>query len=272
MFDTIIVEPFLNVLLAIYSFLLTIFGTSENMFGLAIIFFTILTRLLLFPFTKSQQKSMSAMQEMQSSKQWQEIQKKYKNDKEKLAQEQMKIYQEMGVNPLGNCLSFIVQFPIIIGLYQGIIRALADTPLPLLNLSGSIYPFIDAAKVIPLNSNFLWMDLGQPERIYIMGIGIPFLAILVALTTYVQSKMMVMPTANPNDQGSQITRMMNLYMPLMLGYFAYSFASGLAVYFVTSNVATIIQYAMMGKLNWRNLIPGKKTEVEKLPTPTRKSP
>jgi YidC/Oxa1 family membrane protein insertase len=268
MWDTIIIEPFLNVLLAIYSFLLSIFGTSENMFGLAIIIFTILTRVLLYPFTASQQKNMKAMQEMQSSKRWQEIQKKYKNEKEKLAQEQMKIYQEMGVNPLGSCLSFIVQFPIIIGLYQSIIRGLADSPIPLLNLSRSLYAFIPSTEIIPLNSHFLWMDLGQPERLYIAGIGIPVLAILVAVTTYFQSKLMATPSMSPGDQGSQITRMMNLYMPLMLGYFAYSFASGLAVYFVASNLATIAQYAMMGKLDWRNLLPKKKSD--KVPT-TRKS-
>jgi YidC/Oxa1 family membrane protein insertase len=268
MWDTIIIEPFLNVLLVIYSFLVNLFGTSENVFGLAIIIFTILTRLLMYPFTASQQKNMQSMQNLQSSKEWQEIQKKYKNDKEKLAQEQMKIYQQMGVNPLGSCLSFIVQFPIIIGLYQSIIFALADTPIPLLNLSKSFYGFIDSAKIVPLNSDFLWMDLGQPERLYLFGIGIPFLAILVAATTYLQSKMMATPSANPNDQTSQMTRMMNLYMPLMLGYFAYSFAAGLAVYFVTSNVATIAQYAIMGKVNWRNLLPGKKTENI---TTTRKS-
>jgi YidC/Oxa1 family membrane protein insertase len=269
MWDTLIIEPFINVLMAIYSFLLNVFGTSENMFGLAIIIFTVLTRLLLYPFTASQQKNMKAMQDLQSSKRWQDIQKKYKNDKEKLAQEQMKIYQEMGVNPLGSCLSFIIQFPIIIGLYQAIIRAMADTPVPLLKLSESFYGFINAAQVVPLNSHFLWMDLGQPERLYVFGFGVPTLAILVAISTYFQSKLMATTPANPGDQGAQIARMMNLYMPLMLGYFAYSFASGLAVYFVASNLVTILQYALMGKLNWRNLLPSRKTE-EITPT-TRKS-
>lgn len=265
-FNTLLTEPFLNVLIVIYNFLIAIFGTSQNMFGLAIIIFTILTRLLLYPLTASQQKSMKSMQEMQNSEKWKNIQKKYKNDREKLAQEQMKLYQEMGVNPFGSCLPLILQFPIIIGLYQSIIRGLADTPIPLLNLSNSLYPFtqniINVTKVFPINSQFLWMDLGQPERLYIFGLsfGIPLLAIIVAATTYFQSKLMATPSPNPGDQGSQVSRMMNLYMPLMLGYFAYSFAAGIAVYFITSNVATILQYAMMGKLDWRNLLPNKKEE------------
>jgi YidC/Oxa1 family membrane protein insertase len=53
--------------------------------------------------------------------------------------------------------------------------------------------------------------------------------------------------------------MMSIYMPLLLGYFALNFASGLAVYFVTSNVLGIVQYAMMGRVNWRNLLPGGST-------------
>ncbi len=54
--------------------------------------------------------------------------------------------------------------------------------------------------------------------------------------------------------------MMSIYMPLLLGYFALNFASGLAVYFITSNVLGIVQYASMGRVNWRNLLPGAKPQ------------
>ncbi len=67
---------------------------------------------------------------MQNSKEWQAIQKKYKDDKQKLQQEQMKLYQEMGINPLGSCLPLLIQFPIIIGLYQAIIRAFSGHASP----------------------------------------------------------------------------------------------------------------------------------------------
>jgi YidC/Oxa1 family membrane protein insertase len=49
--------------------------------------------------------------------------------------------------------------------------------------------------------------------------------------------------------------MMSLYMPLFMGWLAYSFPSGLAIYFITSNLASIIQYALMGRLDWKNLLP-----------------
>ena len=104
------------------------------------------------------------------------------------------------------------------------------------------------------------MNLGQPERLYLFGLsfGIPVLAILVLVTTYLQSKLMT-PPAQPGDQSAQMSQMMNLYMPLFMGYLALTFASGLAIYFVASNLVSILQYAVMGKLNWSNLLPKKKS-------------
>jgi YidC/Oxa1 family membrane protein insertase len=252
MWDTLILNPMINALLLIYSFL------GQN-FGLSIIVFTILVRLITYPLTAQQLKSTQAMQELQKSKKWQDIQKKYKDNREKLAQEQMKLYQEMGVSPFGSCLPTLIQFPIIIGLYQAIIRALAVTPIQLLDLSRHVYPFIDAAAFIPLNNRFLWMDLSLPEKDFglaIAGIGIPILAILVVVTSYLQTKLMTPPTAT-GDQGAQMSKAMNLYMPLFMGYLAYTFSSGLALYFVASNLIGILQYGAMGKLDWRKLLPGK---------------
>jgi YidC/Oxa1 family membrane protein insertase len=249
MWDTLIINPMVNTLLWIY-------GVVGHNFGIAIILFTILVRMITYPLTVKQMKSTQAMQEFQKSKQWQDLQKKYKDDKQKLQQEQMKLYQELGVNPLAPCLPTLIQFPIIIGLYQAIIRALAVTPIQLLGLSQHIYPFINASALIPLNNNFLWMDLSQPERLNLpfLPFGIPVLAIIVMVTTYLQSKLMA-PPSNPGDQGAQMAKAMNLYMPIFMGYLALTFSSGLALYFVATNTVGIIQYAAMGKLNWRNIIP-----------------
>lgn len=248
MWDLLIINPMINTLLWIYSVL--------GSFGVAIIIFTILVRLLTYPLTAQQMKSTQAMQDLQKSKKYQDLAKKYKDDKQKLQQEQMKLYQEMGINPLGGCLPTLIQFPIIIGLYQGIIRALAVTPLQMIDLSSHVYPFIDVAKLLPIDNQFLWMDLSQPERLTIFGIGIPVLAIFVVITTFLQSRLMT-PPSQPGEQGAQMTQAMNIYMPLLMGYLAYSFASGLALYFIATNLVTIIQYAAMGKLDWKNLIPSR---------------
>jgi YidC/Oxa1 family membrane protein insertase len=254
MWDMIIINPMVNTLLFIYSLI--------GNFGIAIILFTLLIRLITHPLTVQQIRGTQKMQEMQKSKEWQAIQKKYKDDKQKLQQEQMKLYQEMGINPLGSCLPMLIQFPIIIGLYQAIIRALAVTPLQFAELNKNLYPFLDVSKLLPVNNQFLWMNLNQPERVYIFGVGIPLLAIIVVATTYLQSRLMT-PPAQPGEQGAQMTQAMNLYMPLFMGYLALTFASGLSLYFITSNVASIIQYGAMGKLDWKNLIPGRKPSVTK---------
>lgn len=239
------ISVMVNILLFIYQFV------GEN-FGIAIILFTILIRLVLYPLNASQIKSTQKMQDMQKSKKWQDIQKKYKDDKEKLAQEQMKLYQEMGVNPFGSCLPTLLQFPIIIGLYQAIIRTLAVSPLQLVNLSKHITGMAD---LIPIHSQFLWMDLSEPERVFVFGIGVPTLAIIVVITTFLQSRLMTPPTTGQNDQGAQMTKAMSMYMPIFMGWLAYQFSSGLALYFVVSNIATIVQYAAMGRLDWNNVIP-----------------
>ncbi|MCE1253067.1 MAG: YidC/Oxa1 family membrane protein insertase [Anaerolineae bacterium] len=252
MWDVLIIQPLVNILMLIYSY-------AWQNFGIAIILFTLLIRLITHPLNVQQIKGAAAMQDLQKDKRYIEMQAKYKNDKEALAQEQMKLYKELGINPLASCLPTLIQFPIIIGLYQSIIKALAASPLDLLSLVRFINPsLLNVATVIPLNSKFLWMDLGQPERLFIPGIpwGIPVLTVLVVITTYLQSKLMSPPSAaGAEDQTAAMTGMMNIYMPLLMGWLTYSYASGLAVYFITTNVISIGQYAIMGRLNWDNLLP-----------------
>ena len=154
MWDTLIVQPFTNVLLMITMLV-------KN-FGVAIILFTILIKLVTYPLTAKQIKSSQAMQELQKNPRYLKMQEKYKDNKEKLAEEQMRLYRELGVSPFSSCLPMLLQLPIIIGLYQSIMRAMASTPLELIKLERMIYPFLDSTKILPIQNRFLWMDLGQP--------------------------------------------------------------------------------------------------------------
>lgn len=257
MWDALIITPFINVLLFIYKLV--------GNFGVAIILFTILIRLITHPLMVSQIKGSKAMSSMQQDKRWIDIQAKYKNDKEKLAVEQQKLMKDMGINPFSSCLPTLIQFPIIIGLYQAVIQAMASSPLEMMNLTRHIYPaLLKVSSLIPLNNQFLWMDLGTPERLNLPGIpfGIPILAIVVAATTYLQSRLITPPSttnpSDPNNQAAMMTKMMNLYMPFLMGYMALTLASGLSVYFLTSNLIGIAQYALLGQLNFKNLLPKKK--------------
>lgn len=267
MWESLIIEPFINTLLFIYDLI------GDN-FGLAIILFTIVIKLITWPLMSKQIKSSKALQEMQNDQEWIDIQKKYKNDRDKLAQEQMSFYKKKGISPFASCLPTLIQFPIIIGLYQSIIQTMGNAPLQMINLIPKISPrlkdlfsFIpdlqNPLALIPLNSQFLWMDIGRPERVFIPGIsfGIPVLAIIVAATSFLQTKLIATPSAD--SQSNQMSGMMNIYMPLLMGWFAYSLASGLALYFLASNLFSIFQYAVLGRFDFKNLLPKKQTENRK---------
>jgi len=249
MWDTLILNPMVNALLFIYNLLGPQLGLA-GAFGLAIIIFTILIRVITLPLTIKQQQSTQRMQELQQDKRFLKLQEKHKGNRQKLQEEQMKLYRELGINPLSGCLPTLIQFPIIFGLYGAVIRALAHAPVQLLELSKHIYNSIPST-IIPLDSRFLWMDLAQPERLpasFLSGVpflaqGIPVLAVIVVITTYLQTKLTTPPS--PGGQGAQMTQVMNVYMPLFLGYFAYSLASGLALYFLVSNLLGIAQAVVL---------------------------
>ena len=246
---TSFVNLFLNLLLFIYK----IVGN----FGWAIIIFTVLIKLLTHPLMQAQIKSSKVMAEMQNDPELLEIQEKYKNDRERLAQEQMKLYQKKGYNPTASCLPMFIQLPIIFALYQAVIAAIVSTPMGMLDLIKRVIPsWIKVSEVFPINPNFLWMNLGMPERLMVGNVGIPVLAILVVLTTILQTKLTQPDTPKDENGGAATTMMsgmMNIYMPLLMGFMAYSLASGLALYFLISNIFTIVQYGFMGSLRWENL-------------------
>ena len=229
----------LNGLLILYSILF-------HNFGLTIVVFTIIVRLLMFPLTLKQLQASKAMSSLQPR--IQEIQKKYGKDRERLSRETMALYKEHGVNPLGCAVPTLLQFPIWIGLYQSVTFALGDKPESMLGLSQHLYPALDwVHRAIPLNNHFLWLNLGQPDQTYV-------LPILVGASMWLQQKMMTMPSADP--QPASMNRMMQTMMPLMFAFFTISFASGLAIYWVTSNIISIVlQYFVTGwgTLNVANL-------------------
>lgn len=244
----LILNPFVTVLTLLYQFF--------NSAVIAIILFTILIRLVTYPLTQQQMRSSKKMQELQPE--MKKLQEKYKNDREKLAQEQMALYREYGVNPVGGCLPIFIQLPIWIGLYSAINHALAATPLQLIDLSGRfLLPSLD--QLVPLNNTWLGMDLTQPPTAN--PLWALLLPILVLVTSYVQSKMMTpaQPMTDPDGKPNQamaMTQSMTTIMPIMMGMFSLSFSVGLSIYFVVSNVIGIIQYSRSNPLNWRALIPG----------------
>ena len=229
-----VTQPMINGLVLLY----VVLGSN---FGLAIIAFTIISRVLMYPLTMRQLRQTSAMQKL--APQMKSMQEKYKNDRQRLQREQMRLYREAGVNPLGCLGPMIIQMPIFFGLFIAIRAALADTPEGLVSLSSKLYSWLpggDAA--IPLNARFLGLDLGSTPSDSSFPILLP---VLVGGSMWVVQKMVMARNADPSQAG--VASMMTWMMPLMFGFFTLSFPNGLAIYWVATNVVSIaLQYRVTG--------------------------
>jgi len=204
-------------------------------FGLAIIALTIVVNVVMYPLTVKQLRTTQAMQTLQPH--LAELQKKYAKDKQRLAQEQMRLYKEYGMNPAGCIVPMLIQLPIWIALYQSIIRVLAWTPEDFLSLSQYLYSWPIVYSMLPLGDKFLWLNLAIPD---------PVLAVLVAATMWLQQKMITPTTTDPKQQS--MSRMMLWTMPLMFGFLCLSFPSGLALFWATSSVIRIVMQRYITRL------------------------
>lgn len=229
----VIMQPVVNSLIWLSTIL---FGN----FGLTIIAFTIVTRILMIPLTLKQLHATRALQTLQPK--MSALQKKYAKDRQKLAKEQMALYKESGVSPAGCMVPMLVQMPVWIALYQAVTLALAATPEGLLNLSRYLYSWPVVHSALPLSNAFLWLNLADPD--------ILLLPLLVGGTMWLQQKQVTPPSTDPQQQSRN--QMMLWMMPMMFAFFTLSFPSGLALYWVTSNILSIlIQYRFTGSWGFR---------------------
>lgn len=221
--DLIILQPMINSLVLLY-------GVFFQNFGIAIVIFTIIVRLILLPLTIRQSRQMKAMAAIQPK--IKELQARYAKDRQRMSQETLRLYKEQGINPIGCLGPFFIQFPIWIGLWQAIFQTLPSTPERLVSLSTHLYSWLPrVSQQIPLDSSFLWMDLGLPDRT-------PVMPILVGVSTWLSQKMTMMPAMDPRTESTN--RMMLWMMPLMFGFFATTFPSGLSLYWIVSNVIGMV--------------------------------
>ncbi len=237
--DLIILQPIINVMVTLAHFL---FGN----FGLAIIVITVFFNLVLYPITLKQMRATKATQDLQPK--LAELRKKYGKDSQKMAQEQMKLYRESGVSPAGCLLPLVIQTPIWIAVYQSIIRVMAANPESFLNLSGYLYSWPVVFSALPLNTNFLWLNLASPDML---------LAFLVGGAMWAQQKMTTPAVSDPQTQTQ--TQTMQIMMPVMFIFLSMTFPSGLALYWIVSNIFRIVaQYFYSGWGGLADLVEGLK--------------
>jgi len=187
-----------------------LYGVFGN-YAWAIITLTLLIKLVLWPL---QNKATRAMRQMSLlAPKVTELREKYKDDPKKTNEEMMKLYREYGVNPFSGCLPILIQIPVFFGFYS-----------------------VLGTSIELRNSSFLWIrDLSQPDTVlHLLGFPINLLPVLMAAT-------MVWQMAICPKSGDVLQQKIFYFMPLIFLAFCYNYASGLALYWTTQNVFSIIQ-------------------------------
>lgn len=260
------VFPILNVLIALYQVFL--FIHLPGALGLAIITLTIIIRLLVSPFLKAQQEMTKKMQDVKPH--MDKLNEKHKGDAKRLQEEQMKLYKEHGVNPAAGCLPAIVQIFVFWALYRSLFTLFnpqfkVSEIISQINDIAIYKPFLAFLKVTTIDPSFFGLNLAlTPAK---SGLWYYYLIpVITALLQYFQTQAM---TANMNqpqtaivkkgkddkkdtkDTAGDFQKAMNVQMkyilPVLIGYFSFTFPVGLALYWNVFSIFSIIQYRKMNQ-------------------------
>ena len=255
-----------------------IYNLVNGNYFLSIIIFTILTKLILFPLTLMQIKSMEKMNNIGPEDQ--RIREKYKNDKNKQAEELTKLYAENKINPLGGCLPILIQFPIIIAMFYIVKQPLTYIQQrPQEELKQYTEQYLNKEDVnekeirayelqIAKEYNLLDMkvtdkiDLGEiPSNVFSreedkkanpISLVIPIATILLSIfSTKLQQN-----TSNMTEEQIEMSKSTNMMMPLLSGFIAYTMPLALGVYWLLGNILSILQQLIIKKIT--------KSKTEKL--------
>jgi YidC/Oxa1 family membrane protein insertase len=232
-FQIIFTQPIFNVLMLLYN----LFGSL----ALAIIVLTLIVRLAMFPLTLKQLKSTKATQAIQPL--IADVRKKYKDQREQY-QAMQAIYKEYGVNPAAGCLPLLVQLPVLYGLFFAlnfVFNAAKHPASELATINNFIYPFLPKLTAPP---SVLMPWFGGPINLAQTNAsqGIILLPILAGLATFLQLRMSQPRTrSGAKDAMTQQMAIMQYIMPVITIFFSWQFAAGLALYWTTTSIFSMVQ-------------------------------
>jgi YidC/Oxa1 family membrane protein insertase len=269
LWNTLLVHPLINLLVLADYFV--------HDFGLAVVIVTVAIRLALFPVFRAQVRSSRAMQQLAPA--MNDIKKKYGSDRTKLQQEQMKLYKERGINPIGGCLPMVVFFPVLFAMYAAFQQVGGLTGAHALTIQELrekvLWPFIPTPDglgpldTIDLTAHWLpWVaNLAQPDHLFFNFIGpLPIISALLQLVASIQA----LPRNPPqtDDPTQRTMQSMTYYLPLITVVFFKDLAAGVFIYYITTTIFQIIQqYFVMG---WGQL-PRWLPFLDSIPTPADKT-
>jgi len=223
-FYIILYQPLFNSLVILYNYI------PGHDFGIAIIFLTLIIRIILFPISVKAVNSQRGLQKLQPK--LQEVQKKYKDDKEKQAKEILELYKKEKINPFSGLLLALIQLPILIALYRVFWQGLDPKELT------GLYSFVSNPGHI--NSIFLHIiNLSKPNIIF---------AVLAGLVQYLQTKMLLpKDSPNKNNQGKDVDfsqamqKNMTYFLPVFTVIILINLPSALGLYWIASGLFSVIQ-------------------------------
>lgn len=272
LFNLILLAPIINLLVLVYRTLQS--AQIPGALGLSIILLTVLIRFLVWPFMSTQLKSAQKMAELKPK--LDVLKKKHKDNKQLLAQAQMALYKEHGINPAGGCLPALLQIPVVIALYQAISILFEGNGLERINhfLYSSTWHLSSAPDPFFFGFNLA----SRPSDFGSAGAVVLAVPVITGLLQFIQSKMMVprtikdYPTDSPKEKAEKeqtedaiqaMQGQMVFLMPLMIGYFAFTFPIGVSLYW---NIFTLMgiwqQYLLSGwgsLAEWLEKVPLKKS-------------
>lgn len=227
-FNIFLYQPILNLVIWLYIVL--------NSFGGAVLVVTILLRLLIHPLNDKSLKSQKEMQEIQPL--LKDIQTKYKEDKEKQAEELLKLFKEKKFNPYSGFLYILIQIPIILAIYH-VIRNIASGT----EITNHLYSFINFSGTI--EPMFLGIDLSQPHILFAIIVGI---AQFLQIRTLQPKKI---PNTDSTDPTEKLQQMMQKQMLVILPIFTFfillKLPSALGLYWLVVTLFTIVQQKIILK-------------------------
>jgi YidC/Oxa1 family membrane protein insertase len=227
-------------LIDVAEWILRFFHDSLNFsWGWAIVGLTVVVRMAILPLTFKQVRSMQAMQRLQPE--MKELQKRYKDDKQRMNQELMKLYQDHQVNPLGSCLPLVLQLPFFLSLFylqqsEGFRALVRGTGSALGSLAG--HDPVAATQVVGGEKFLFISDITQPAT----GAVLITLVVIYVLTQLGSSTVSAMAMTDKNQKRLMFA-LPFLFVPFILG-----FPAGLIVYWITTNTWTIGQQLLIRKV------------------------
>ncbi len=265
--EAFIVYPLAKLLIALNKFIAGL-GIPYS-YGWAIVVFTIAIKVVTFPLTLKQLQSTKAQQEIQPK--LRELQEKYGKDRQKMSEEQMKLYKDAGINPLGGCLPLLVQLPVLWGLYQAL-YVLANPSVG--ELIGARFYWIPDLSFPSLEVGTKWLGTSYQAQDWAKLAAYASLPVFMLISQLILQKMST-PTAGgkgkAQDPQTRMMSQMMLMMPIMFAWITLGLPSGLTLYWTVSNILSVIQQyfvAGWGGLNdWFPFLP-KKGELAYAPIKT----